>query len=100
MPFILLQIGTSSAVYPAAGFAPALAARGVNVAEFNMEETDATTQLRLVFLFEHLLLVNVILYICFMSLVNVISVFLMVWGIDAYKHFLICLNVAGITFKD
>jgi len=32
-------------VYPAAMFAPSVAARGVPVAEFNMEETDVTSQL-------------------------------------------------------
>ena len=33
-------------VYPAAGFAPRLAARGVPVAEFNLEETPATGAFR------------------------------------------------------
>jgi len=42
---LCLLVGTSSVVYPAAGFAPELAARGVPVAEFNMEETDATSLL-------------------------------------------------------
>ncbi|EDO47362.1 predicted protein [Nematostella vectensis] len=37
-------VGTSSVVYPAAGFAPMLAQRGVPVAEFNMEETSCTGQ--------------------------------------------------------
>ena len=37
-----MQVGTSSVVYPAAAFAPDLAARGVPVAEFNMEKTAAT----------------------------------------------------------
>ena len=41
-----LKIGTSSVVYPAAGFAPRLAARGVPVAEFNLEETPATGAFR------------------------------------------------------
>ncbi|EDV25963.1 uncharacterized protein TRIADDRAFT_24253, partial [Trichoplax adhaerens] len=41
-----LLIGTSSVVYPAAGFAPELATRGVPVAEFNLEDTPATTNLR------------------------------------------------------
>lgn len=41
-----LQVGTSSVVYPAAGFAPELAARGVPVAEFNVEDTPATFSLR------------------------------------------------------
>ncbi|KAF0041705.1 hypothetical protein F2P81_005237 [Scophthalmus maximus] len=36
------QVGTSSVVYPAAMFAPQVAARGVPVAEFNMEDTPAT----------------------------------------------------------
>ena len=39
---ICLVIGTSSVVYPAAMFAPQVAARGVPVAEFNMEHTPAT----------------------------------------------------------
>ena len=38
-----LQVGTSSVVYPAAMFAPRVARRGVPVAEFNTEETDATS---------------------------------------------------------
>ena len=38
----IFKTGTSSVVYPAAGFAPRLAARGVPVAEFNLEETPAT----------------------------------------------------------
>lgn len=37
-----LQVGTSSVVYPAAMFAPQVAARGVPVAEFNMEDTPVT----------------------------------------------------------
>ncbi|XP_034387659.1 NAD-dependent protein deacylase sirtuin-5, mitochondrial isoform X2 [Cyclopterus lumpus] len=36
------KVGTSSVVYPAAMFAPQVAARGVPVAEFNMENTPAT----------------------------------------------------------
>ncbi|CAJ0939838.1 unnamed protein product [Ranitomeya imitator] len=36
------MVGTSSVVYPAAMFAPQVAARGVPVAEFNMENTPAT----------------------------------------------------------
>ena len=43
---ISFQVGTSSVVYPAAGFAPMLAARGVPVAEFNMEETSVTGNLK------------------------------------------------------
>ena len=39
---LCLVIGTSSVVYPAAMFAPQVAARGVPVAEFNMEHTPAT----------------------------------------------------------
>ncbi|XP_057369586.1 NAD-dependent protein deacylase isoform X2 [Daphnia carinata] len=39
---LCLVIGTSSVVYPAAMFAPQVAARGVPVAEFNMETTSAT----------------------------------------------------------
>lgn len=38
----LFKVGTSAVVYPAAMFAPELAARGVPVAEFNIEETPAT----------------------------------------------------------
>ena len=41
-----LQVGTSSIVYPAAMFAPQVAARGVPVAEFNMEDTPATMNFR------------------------------------------------------
>ena len=40
---LCLVIGTSSIVYPAAMFAPQVAARGVPVAEFNMEHTPATS---------------------------------------------------------
>lgn len=36
---LCLVIGTSSVVYPAAAFAPAVAARGVPVAEFNIEDS-------------------------------------------------------------
>uniref|UniRef100_A0A4W4HDW1 NAD-dependent protein deacylase sirtuin-5, mitochondrial n=1 Tax=Electrophorus electricus TaxID=8005 RepID=A0A4W4HDW1_ELEEL len=39
---LCLVVGTSSIVYPAAMFAPQVAARGVCVAEFNMESTPAT----------------------------------------------------------
>lgn len=39
---LCLIIGTSSIVYPAAAFAPAVAARNVPVAEFNIESTPAT----------------------------------------------------------
>ncbi|KAB7495943.1 NAD-dependent protein deacylase sirtuin-5, mitochondrial [Armadillidium nasatum] len=39
---ICLVVGTSSVVYPAAMFAPQVAARGVPVAEFNIESTPAT----------------------------------------------------------
>lgn len=41
---LCLVVGTSSVVYPAAMFAPQVAMRGVPVAEFNMEETDVTSQ--------------------------------------------------------
>ncbi|KAJ8367416.1 hypothetical protein AAFF_G00317960 [Aldrovandia affinis] len=41
---LCLVVGTSSIVYPAAMFAPQVAARGVPVAEFNMETTPATTR--------------------------------------------------------
>ncbi|KAK2148330.1 hypothetical protein LSH36_502g02041 [Paralvinella palmiformis] len=41
---LCLVVGTSSVVYPAAMFAPELAARGVTVAEFNIENTPATTR--------------------------------------------------------
>lgn len=43
--YMFLKVGTSSVVYPAAGFAPMLAQKGVPVAEFNMEETPATHEL-------------------------------------------------------
>ncbi|CAG2058405.1 unnamed protein product [Timema podura] len=39
---LCLVIGTSSVVYPAAMFAPQVAARGIPVAEFNIEATPAT----------------------------------------------------------
>ena len=39
---VCLVVGTSSVVYPAAMFAPAAAARGATVAEFNMETTPVT----------------------------------------------------------
>jgi NAD-dependent deacetylase sirtuin 5 len=39
---LCLVIGTSSIVYPAAMFAPQVAARGVPVAEFNIESTPST----------------------------------------------------------
>ncbi|XP_062858246.1 NAD-dependent protein deacylase sirtuin-5, mitochondrial isoform X2 [Trichomycterus rosablanca] len=41
---LCLVVGTSSIVYPAAMFAPQVAARGVPVAEFNMECTPATNR--------------------------------------------------------
>uniref|UniRef100_A0A8K9WLW2 NAD-dependent protein deacylase sirtuin-5, mitochondrial n=1 Tax=Oncorhynchus mykiss TaxID=8022 RepID=A0A8K9WLW2_ONCMY len=44
---LCLVVGTSSIVYPAAMFAPQVAARGIPVAEFNMEETPATMRFRL-----------------------------------------------------
>lgn len=47
---LCLVVGTSSIVYPAAMFAPQVAARGVPVAEFNMECTPAT--MRFMFHFE------------------------------------------------
>jgi len=39
---LCLVVGTSSVVYPAAMFAPQVAERGVPVAEFNTELTQAT----------------------------------------------------------
>lgn len=39
---LLLVVGTSSVVQPAASLAPAAALRGVPVAEFNLERTDTT----------------------------------------------------------
>lgn len=39
---LCLVVGTSSVVYPAAMFAPQVAARGVPVAEFNLESTPET----------------------------------------------------------
>ena len=50
MSVSLEQVGTSSVVYPAAGFAPMLASRGVPVAEFNLEDTQVTGDLMLAFL--------------------------------------------------
>ncbi|XP_076999894.1 NAD-dependent protein deacylase sirtuin-5, mitochondrial isoform X2 [Tamandua tetradactyla] len=43
---LCLVVGTSSVVYPAAMFAPQVSARGVPVAEFNMETTPATNSFR------------------------------------------------------
>ncbi|XP_040041135.1 NAD-dependent protein deacylase sirtuin-5, mitochondrial isoform X1 [Gasterosteus aculeatus] len=43
---LCLVVGTSSVVYPAAMFAPQVAARGVPVAEFNMENTPATMKFK------------------------------------------------------
>ena len=43
---LCLLVGTSSLVYPAAAFAPKLAARGVPVAEFNLQETPVTKVLK------------------------------------------------------
>lgn len=43
---LCLVVGTSSIVYPAAMFAPQVAARGVPVAEFNMEDTPVTGRFR------------------------------------------------------
>ncbi|XP_003468793.1 NAD-dependent protein deacylase sirtuin-5, mitochondrial [Cavia porcellus] len=43
---LCLVVGTSSVVYPAAMFAPQVAARGVPVAEFNTETTPATGRFR------------------------------------------------------
>uniref|UniRef100_A0A8C7BS18 NAD-dependent protein deacylase sirtuin-5, mitochondrial n=1 Tax=Neovison vison TaxID=452646 RepID=A0A8C7BS18_NEOVI len=43
---LCLVVGTSSVVYPAAMFAPQVSARGVPVAEFNMETTPATNRFR------------------------------------------------------
>ncbi|XP_061586851.1 NAD-dependent protein deacylase sirtuin-5, mitochondrial-like, partial [Cololabis saira] len=43
---LCLVVGTSSVVYPAAMFAPQVAARGIPVAEFNMEDTPATMRFR------------------------------------------------------
>ena len=42
---LCLVVGTSSVVYPAAMFAPQVAAWGRVVAEFNRESTGATDQL-------------------------------------------------------
>uniref|UniRef100_A0A3Q3X8S9 NAD-dependent protein deacylase sirtuin-5, mitochondrial n=1 Tax=Mola mola TaxID=94237 RepID=A0A3Q3X8S9_MOLML len=43
---LCLVVGTSSVVYPASMFAPQVAARGVPVAEFNLEKTPATMHFR------------------------------------------------------
>uniref|UniRef100_A0A8C3WWY4 NAD-dependent protein deacylase sirtuin-5, mitochondrial n=1 Tax=Catagonus wagneri TaxID=51154 RepID=A0A8C3WWY4_9CETA len=43
---LCLVVGTSSVVYPAAMFAPQVSARGVPVAEFNVETTPATNRFR------------------------------------------------------
>ncbi|XP_043920820.1 NAD-dependent protein deacylase sirtuin-5, mitochondrial [Protopterus annectens] len=44
--FLVNMVGTSSVVYPAAMFAPQVAARGVPVAEFNTAATPATSNFR------------------------------------------------------
>ena len=41
---LILIVGTSSVVYPAAMIAPNAAQHGVPVAEFNMEETPHTSE--------------------------------------------------------
>jgi len=41
---LCLVVGTSSVVYPAAMFAPQLAQKGIPVAEFNLEDTQATNE--------------------------------------------------------
>ncbi|CAL1547840.1 unnamed protein product [Lymnaea stagnalis] len=46
---LCIVVGTSSVVYPAAMFAPQVAARGVPVAEFNIEETSATNSFGFIF---------------------------------------------------
>uniref|UniRef100_A0A8C9BWU0 Sirtuin 5 n=1 Tax=Phocoena sinus TaxID=42100 RepID=A0A8C9BWU0_PHOSS len=43
---LCLVVGTSSVVYPAAMFAPEVSARGVPVAEFNIEATPAANRFR------------------------------------------------------
>uniref|UniRef100_A0A665WVF2 NAD-dependent protein deacylase sirtuin-5, mitochondrial n=3 Tax=Echeneis naucrates TaxID=173247 RepID=A0A665WVF2_ECHNA len=43
---LCLVVGTSSVVYPAAMFAQQVAARGIPVAEFNMEDTPATMRFK------------------------------------------------------
>ncbi|XP_062836754.1 NAD-dependent protein deacylase sirtuin-5, mitochondrial [Anolis carolinensis] len=43
---LCLVVGTSSIVYPAAMFAPQVSARGMPVAEFNMQSTPATDRFR------------------------------------------------------
>lgn len=50
---LLHQVGTSSVVYPAASFAPLLAMRGIPVAEFNLESTPVTGQLKYVHIHTH-----------------------------------------------
>ena len=47
---LCLVIGTSSAVYPAAMFAPYVAERGVSVAEFNLEITPGGSCCKYIFL--------------------------------------------------
>lgn len=46
---VCIVVGTSSAVYPAAMFAPQAAARGAVVAEFNIEPTSATSDFHFYF---------------------------------------------------
>uniref|UniRef100_A0A2I2Z5S5 NAD-dependent protein deacylase sirtuin-5, mitochondrial n=1 Tax=Gorilla gorilla gorilla TaxID=9595 RepID=A0A2I2Z5S5_GORGO len=54
---LCLVVGTSSVVYPAAMFAPQVAARGVPVAEFNTETTPATNR------FSHLISISSLIII-------------------------------------
>lgn len=49
----LLEIGTSGVVYPAAGFSFTVAARGVPVAEVNIESTYSTAISEYAVLFFH-----------------------------------------------
>ena len=51
-------MGTSSIVYPAAAFAPMLAQRGVPVAEFNLESTPVTDQLKCVICLHNLCIIE------------------------------------------
>jgi NAD-dependent SIR2 family protein deacetylase len=46
---LFMSVGTSSVVYPAAGFIAQVAARGVPCAEFNLDPSGATSACKYVF---------------------------------------------------
>ncbi|KAK1339727.1 hypothetical protein QTO34_018282 [Cnephaeus nilssonii] len=89
---LCLVVGTSSLVYPAAMFAPQVSARGVPVAEFNMETTQATKQIQ-IFLISYSLRVSSIhssSFLCFISRGSVVGPFLKPWRLMKLRRFLNC----------